>query len=225
MGVSEVNIRAVGSNIVLDFPGSQGLSANELVKASTMYFHVVNEKFTPNNSDLSEHVNRFLQEVWNEAVVTNNKDIENINAIAYAHLYGESLNEEFVQPRSESAKVLYDNGLRLASQNSGSHSIFNDSLSKVAVFKGKNFSQWEGQSHPLLIVFNNYALDGPQLTNIHGAYDPAKGNYLTFEVKGSYTNKQNQKVYPREDLYAWTSHFSKDRITGTELENYSRHKG
>ena len=46
MGVSEVSIRQEGNYITLDFPGSQGLSAAELVKASSMYFHVVNEKFS-----------------------------------------------------------------------------------------------------------------------------------------------------------------------------------
>src|SRR5581483_2473753 len=49
MGVSEVSIRQEGNFITLDFPGSQGLSAAELVKASSMYFHIVNEKFGPNN--------------------------------------------------------------------------------------------------------------------------------------------------------------------------------
>ena len=52
MGVSEVSIRQEGNLISLDFPGSQSLSATELVKASTMYFHVVNEQFTPRNLSL-----------------------------------------------------------------------------------------------------------------------------------------------------------------------------
>ncbi|EKE04475.1 MAG: hypothetical protein ACD_20C00063G0001, partial [uncultured bacterium] len=88
MGVSEVSIRTVDNNIVLDFPGAQGLSAQELVKASSMSFHLANEKFNMLNGNLSEHVNKFLQEVWNEAIVTNKKDIQNINYIAYRHLYG-----------------------------------------------------------------------------------------------------------------------------------------
>ncbi len=45
MGVSEVSIRQEGNTIALDFPGSQSLSASDLVKASSMYFHIVNEKF------------------------------------------------------------------------------------------------------------------------------------------------------------------------------------
>ena len=79
MGVSEVAIRRLGNNIVLDFPGSQALSAAELVKASSMYFHVVNEKFSVANTQLADVVNRFLQEVWNEAVVMNRKDPQSIN--------------------------------------------------------------------------------------------------------------------------------------------------
>ena len=73
MGVSERTIRVENESIILDFPGSQGLSATELVKASAMYFHIVNEKFSPMNQEISSVVNRFLQNVWNEAVVTNRK--------------------------------------------------------------------------------------------------------------------------------------------------------
>ncbi len=226
MGVSEVNIRSVDNNIVLDFPGSQGLSASELIKASTMYFHVVNEKFTPNNRNLADHVQRFLQEVWNEAVVTNKKDIESINNIAYSHLYGESIGENYVQPRSESAKILYQNGLRLAPLfDTKSTSIFNDSLSKIAMFRGSNFSEWEGQTHPLIIVFYNYALEGSNLANVRAEYDPSKGNYISFEVRGSYTKKDGQKINPRDDLFDWTSHFSKDKVSGTSLEEFSKAKG
>ncbi len=226
MGVSEVNIRTVDSNIVLDFPGAQGLSASELVKASSMYFNVVNEKFTPNNTTLAQHVNRFLQEVYNEAVVTNKKDIDSINAIAYKHLYGESLTSDAVEPRSESAKILYENGLRLASPATRETAgTFNDSISKIAIFRGKDSKDWQQQTHPLIIVFNNYALEGTDLANIRGAYDPSKGNFLTFEVKGSHVNKQNQRINPREELYSWTSQFSKEKISGTPLETYSKGKG
>ena len=86
MGVAERTIRIENSNIVLDFPGSQNLSAADLVKASAMYFHIVNEKFAPRNTILASSVNQFLQDVWNEAVVTNRKDSESINEIAWQHL-------------------------------------------------------------------------------------------------------------------------------------------
>jgi SecD/SecF fusion protein len=96
MGVSEVSIRQEGNSIALDFPGSQSLSASDLVKASSMYFHVVNEKFMVNQT-LAEATHRFLQDVWNEAVVTNRKDVEEINTIAWRHLYGESTNPDAVR--------------------------------------------------------------------------------------------------------------------------------
>jgi len=224
MGVSEVNIRRFDSNIVLDFPGAQSLSAQDLVKASSMSFHVINEKFSPNNLNLAEHVNKFLQEVWNEAVVTNKKDIQSINAIAFKHLYGKSISLEVIEPVSESAKILYDNGLRLASIDSEVTSAFNDSLSKIAQFKG-DVSKWYNQINPLVIVFNNYALEGTSLANIRSAYDPSHGNFLSFEVKGSITTKEKTKIYPREELYAWTSHFSQEKIAGTPLEAFSKGQG
>jgi SecD/SecF fusion protein len=226
MGVSEVSIRQEGHFITLDFPGSQGLSAGELVKASSMYFHVINEKFGPHNPQLASFVNRFLQEVWNEAVVTNRKSIEEINQIAWKHLHGDSFDPEVFQPRSEAARILYQNGMRLANpQETETSGAFNETYSKIALFRGDDFTDWQGQTHPLLIVFRNFALEGANLENIQASYDPSKGNYLAFSVRGGYTNKEGAKVNPRDDLYAWTSQFSKEKITGTPLEAYSNGKG
>lgn len=226
MGVSEVNIRRVDPYVVLDFPGSQNLSAAELVKASTMFFHVINEKFSPSNKALSDAANRFLQEVWNEAVVTNRKDSESMNTIAWKHLYGDVAEGEIPQSRSEAAKILYENGLRLASVlKDPCHNTFNDSLSKIAILRGEDFSEWQGQTHPLLIVFQNYALEGSDLTNVHAAYDPAKGNYLSFEVKNSRSLQDGNTTNPRENLYQWTSRFSKEKIAGTPLELLSQGRG
>ncbi|MGK0182044.1 MAG: SecD/SecF fusion protein, partial [Halioglobus sp.] len=111
MGLSEVNLRIEGSNIALDFPGSQGFSASDLIKASSMRFHVVNEKFSLRNSALATEVQQFLQDVWNEAVVTNRKDLESINDIAWQHLGGSG--DSFQRPRSGHAKTLFENGLRI----------------------------------------------------------------------------------------------------------------
>ncbi|MGE0198500.1 MAG: protein translocase subunit SecD [Simkaniaceae bacterium] len=226
MGVSEVSIRQEGSNITLDFPSAQGLSATDLVKASSMYFHIVNEKFTPNNQTLAPAVNKFLQDVWNEAVVTNRKDIESINQIAWKHLYGDTLDTEMVQPVSEAAKTLYDQGLRLSPPGeTATSSTFNDSISKIAIFRGENFSDWHNQTNPLLIVMRNYALEGANLTDVHAAYDPSKGNFLSFQVKGSQTLSDGQKINPRNELYSWTSAFSKEKIQGTPLEKYTQGQG
>ena len=226
IGVSEVSIRTEGSNIVLDFPGSQGLSASELVKASSMFFHVVNEKFTPNNTTLSNTVNQFLQEIWNEAVVTNRKDAIGINNIAWKHLYGDSLDPDVIRPRSEAAKILYENGLRLTSPfDMDTSGNFNDSISKIALLRGDDFTEWQGQSHPLLIVFRNYTLEGSNLENIHASYDSSKGNFLSFEVKGTHTSKDGTRTNPREDLHAWTAQFSKEKITGTPLESFTHGRG
>lgn len=226
MGVSEVSIRQEGSSITLDFPGSQGLSAQELVKASSMYFHVVNEKFAQRDTQLSEETSRFLQEVWNEAAVTNRKDADEINLIAWQHLYGDSLDPNIAQPRSESARILYENGLRLAPpQDPSASSQFSDTYSKIAVLRGADFTDWQGQTNPLMIVFRNFALEGANLENVHASYDPSKGNFLGFGVKGSQIGKDSYKTNPRDTLYAWTSRYSKEKVAGTPLETYSRGRG
>ena len=225
MGVSDVNIRLSDSNIILDFPGAQNLSASELIKASSMFFHIVNEKFSYKNSTLADSSSRFLQEVWNEALVTGQKDIESINQIAYHHLYGEE-NKQKPEPRSEAARTLLDNGLNLASKEENLFDTsFNNSLSKIAILRDSDHSKWENQTHPLLIIFSHHALEGTNLTNVSPSYDPTKGNFLRFDVKGSQTAKNKKSFDPRAGLYSWTSHYAQEKITGTELDQYSSGSG
>lgn len=226
LGVSEVAIRIEGPTIVLDFPGSQGLTAADLIQASAMYFHVVNEKFTPNNTSLSEAVNAFLEEVWNEAVITNRTDPDSLNEIAWQHLGGNPEDPEQFNPLTNHARLLYDQGLRLAgSKSENRSSAFNDVLSSIAIFRGSDFADWQGQTHPLLIVFRNYALEGTQLADVRTGYDQSEGNILYFDVKGSSVSREGEKVNPREDFYAWTSQFSEEKITGTPKEAYSQGRG
>ncbi len=215
MGVSEVCIRGLGNHIVLDFPGSQSFSAAELIKASSMYFHVVNEKFSSLSSPLSATAQRFLQEVWNEAVVTNRKDAASINKIAWKHLHADSV--------SETARTLIENGLVLQSPDDpSSSSDLNDTLCKIATLRSDN---WMRQTHPLLIVYNNYALEGSQLSSVNASYDPQKGNYLSFEVKSSSFDRNGQKKNPRAFLQAWTSKYSKEKVLGTTLEEFTNGNG
>lgn len=224
MGVSERTIRIENNNIVLDFPGSQELSAAELLKASSMTFQIVNEKFGSQNADLKETVNQFLQGVWNEAVVTNRRDAESINEIAWEHLGGQVINGQSSRPRNEYAQILYDNGLRLADpHNRNVSSGFDDTLSTIGVLRGDDYREWQGQTHPLMVVFHNYALEGASLQNIQSGMDQRDGYVLTFGVKSSYDGSRTGN--PRDDLYAWTSQFAEDRIGGTPKETYSKGNG
>ena len=222
MGVSEVKVRVEGDHIVLDFPGKQNLSASDLITASTMTFHIVNEKFKVHSSDFNGAVNGFLQEVWNEAVVTNRKSSEEINEIAWRLLGGD--NEKNV-PQSENAKILVKNGLKLAKPDESKTVSFNDTLSHIARYRGDDFAQWHGQSHPLLVVFNNYSLEGSSLEGIHSEYNPSRGNVLVFRVKSSYGSKSKNTGNPQEDLYVWTSQFSENKIIGTPKEESSKGHG
>lgn len=224
MGVSERTIHIENENIVLDFPGSQNLSAADLIKASAMYFHIVNEQFSPNNAALRDAANRFLQNVWNEAVVTNRKDSNSINEIAWQHLGADNLGGVETRPRSEDAKLLWESGLRLANPKTQHPTrSFDDTLSAIAIMRGDDFAEWEGQAHPLVVVFHNYALDGSSLTNIRVGYDPSEGNNLSFSVKSSYEGSEQGD--PRDDFYAWTSQYAEDKILGTPKESYSQGHG
>lgn len=226
MGVAERAIHIESNNIILDFPGSQAMSASDLVKASAMYFHIVNEKFGPFNPNLKEAVNEFLQGVWNEAVITNRKDTESINEIAFNQLGGESNEVDgSARPRSATAQLLYDNGLRLQNPKTKSVSAaFDDTLSTIGVLRGDDIAEWNNQTHPLVVLFHNFALEGANLTNVQTGYDPSEGNILSFNVKKSY-DSPNQTGSPREALFAWTSQFAEDKIAGTSKEAYSQGRG
>lgn len=225
MGLSERTIHIENNNIILDFPGSQGLSAAELVKASTMYFHIANEKFSPSNAVLKDSVDQFLQEVWNEAVVTNRKDIDNIQEIAWQHLGGSAVSGQETRPQSDVAKQLWDSGLRLADpKNKEVSAAFNDSLSAVAMLRGNDFMEWDGHTHPLMFVFHNYALEGSSLDNVNVGYDPTKGNTLNFGIRRSYQG-HDRTGSPRDDLYNWTSQFAKEKIGGTPKEAFTQGRG
>ena len=74
---------------------------------------------------------------------------------------------------------------------------------------------WQGQSHPLMVVFRNFALDGASLDNVQANYDPSKGNILYFNVKTSYSQKEFAGQDPSENFHVWTSQFSQDSIIDT----------
>ncbi len=192
-----------------------------------MYFHVVNEKFSQHNTALVQTVNQFLQDVWNEAVVTNRKDADSVNEIAWQHLGGDATSANSLRPRSDAAKFLYENGLRLANPKERAISqTFDDTLSSIAIYRGDDYKEWENQTHPLLVVFHNYALEGASLDNIQVGYDPSEGNILMFGVKRSYEGSQDRGGgNPRDDFYAWTSQFAEDKIGGTPKETYSGGRG
>lgn len=226
LGVSEVGIRTEGSTIVLDFPGSQGLTAADLIQASSMQFHVVNEKFTASNPTLAEAVNTFLEEVWNEAVITSRTDPASLNEIAWQHLGGDPENPGEFHPLTSHSRLLYENGLRFAGPKAPpSSGAFDDEYSAVSLFRGSDFADWQGQTYPLLIVFRNFALEGANLENVQTGYDASEGNTLYFGVKGSYLSRTGEKVNPRDDFYAWTSQFSEEKIGGTPKETFSQGRG
>ncbi|HLB53195.1 MAG TPA: protein translocase subunit SecD [Chlamydiales bacterium] len=203
MGVSEVSIRQLSHQIVLDFPGSQAMDAKDLIAASTLTFHVVNETFSLQNGKLAESVNRFLQDVWNEAILTNRKDLQGLNAIAARRLTAEK--------KTDAAQQLFSAGLRLTPD------LTDFPLSKIAAFRGEDRNEWHGQNHPLIILFKDPALEGTSLTNIHAGYDPSKGNFLSFEVK---------EKEAKDRLYSWASTYCKENlIIGTELFNLTKGRG
>lgn len=220
MGVSERTLRIENGTILIDFPGVRGVSASELVKASAMYFHIANEQFGPMNTELTKPVQAFLQEVWNEAVVTNCKDSESINKIALRKI--NAVKAGLVN--DDTIRMLLDAGLVLEDPTSPPPSTtFNDHISIIARWHGDDPSEWPSHIHPLIIVFKNYALEGCNLENVHPSYDPSKGNILVFGIRSS--DCRGQGIQPRDEFFTWTSQFSEEGIQGTAREQYSHGRG
>lgn len=215
MGLSEVSIRQVGQHIALDFPGSQALSASDLIQASSMYFHVVNETFSPYNPTLGNAVNTFLQGVWDEACFSGSTDASGVNEIAIQHL----------NKNSEAAKILRENGLELFKKTASSEEELNDRLSKIVIQRGSSAKDWQGLGNPLLIVFNDPVLEGSQLENIYSSYDPQRGNFLSFGVVSALQTREGKAISPQKNLHAWTSRYAKSNILGTVNEAPSRGQG
>jgi|GEM_PF-44077 len=225
MGVSDVAIRKEGSFITMDFPATQSLSASELISSSSMTFHIVNEKFSMHNEKIRLSVNRFLQEVWNEALVTGKTDPESINLIAFNHLYGDQALQTDGVARSDSGRVLLENGLKLALPNSEISSDFNDEISKIGVMDGTDYADWNGMTHPLVFIFNNYALEGSSLNSITSGYDPSSGNYLSFSVNSKGSGSGGESVDPRKVLYTWTSVFSTSQMSDPKYSEFTNGGG
>lgn len=220
MGVSERTLRIENGTILIDFPGARDVSASELVKASAMYFHVTNEQFNPTNSELAKASNDFLQEVWNEAALTNAKDTESINKIALKKVQA----VESGLLIDQNIQTLLDHGLKLEDPSQPvATSAFDDKISIIARWHGDSPEEWPSRTHPLLIVFKNFALEGCNLENVHPSYDPSKGNILVFNVRGS--DARGHGIHPRDEFYTWTSQFSEEGIMGTPREQYSKGRG
>jgi SecD/SecF fusion protein len=226
LGLSEVNIRQEGQTITLDFPGGQAIAAADLVKASTMFFHVVNERFSSQNTLLASTVEQFLEEVWNEAVILGKKTEEDINAIAWKHLHGNSLDPETIHPRSFAARILHEQGLRLTAPHiTPPSSYLDDSTSKIAIMRGDDYADWKGHSHPLLFVFNNFALEGANLEQVMAAYDSSKGNFIQFTIKSTPYKGSSRRVSPQDDFEAWTAKYCKEGIAQSALNTFSHGQG
>src|SRR5690606_799981 len=100
---------------------------------------------------------------------------------------------------------------------------YNDTLSIVGVMSPEDAAR-EGQAHPLIFLFHNYALEGSSLTNVRSSYDPMQGNILSFAIKSNYEGSQ-ASGNPQDDFYTWTSQFAQDRVVGTPKGVYSQGQG
>lgn len=202
LGVSEVSIRQEGDYISLDFPGSQNVSAKDLINASTMFFHVVNEAFSFQNPDCYPYVNEFLKQVWQQALQTGNTEAKNIQKIAFKLLNDQNSN-------NLAAIKLREKGLKLANPEIDfSSDDLNTHLSKVVKIKNQDLAT--ESSTPLLIVFNNYALEGASLKDINTSYEASKGNYLSFNIHKNIIGKKHESQ-PQETLFKWTCQYTKNK--------------
>jgi SecD/SecF fusion protein len=198
MGLSEVAARIEGQYLVLDFPGSQGYSSKELIQATRLSFHVVNEKFSSPASALFSDTQEFLNQVWSQAQIERHIDKDTLNLI------GQSLLERAEKsPADHALKRLLKAGLVLNPRYS-SQDLSPDRAPSMIV--PVNASQTPGKIDSLMIVFAPSALQGCELSDVRASFDPQHGNILTFEVRS--WNKQGGN--PQNTFQMWTSYYSQN---------------
>lgn len=220
MGVSERTIRVENETISIDFPGVQGVSAEELIQASQMTFHVVNERFSANNPQVAKQINNFLQEVWNEATVHHAQDQDSLNRIAWKKW---DLVKRGIETNQD-VQTLIDNGFVLQDPaTSDATSSFDDAISVIARCKDKEVEMSSWQGHPLIVLFKNFALEGGNLSQVQPSYDPMKGNVLHFSVSDK--DSKGKDSSPQEAFQTWTSQFCQENIQGTTREQWSKGNG
>lgn len=211
LGISEVAVRIDGTHLALDFPGSQDISASELVQASSMAFHIVNERFSTDHPQHGALVNEFLRGVWNEALLTGKKDAKSLNAIANRRLH-ERADGDGGQQVADKLRAL---GLQLADGDQPSSNALDETLSMIAAYRSDDYRDWYRQNHPLVVVFKNFALEGRNLEDVQVRADSNGGHVLTFGIKKRLKNDQTS---PSNSFFDWTQQFAKDQILGTSRE-------
>jgi len=196
LGLSDVAVRSEGDYIVMDFPGSQNLSARDLVTGSSMTFHVVNESFSAHHPENGPIVQQFLTAVGSEALM---REGESLDAIAY------DLLEKTRGQEGSAGHYLWARGLRLTPPNAAPAGDFDTTHSRIAPVRT------ESGRGELMILFANFALEGASLSNVYAGYDPEQGNKLSFQVVSERSVHGLGKVRPQEQLAAWTGHFAETK--------------
>lgn len=212
MGLSEVAARVEGNYLVLDFPSSQGFSSKELIQATRLSFHVVNEKFSSPGSAFFNDTQEFLNQVWSQAQIGRQVDKESLNKIAVTLL------EKASKTAGESSlKRLIQAGLTINARYSAQNASPDQSPSMIVpVFSSKR----PGQIEQLLIVFSPNALQGSDLSEVRASFDPQHGNVLTFEVR----SWNNQGSNPQELFHMWTKTYSQEEGE-RDLLNFTQGRG
>lgn len=218
LGVSEVLVRREGNFVNIDFPCTQNIPAEDLVTASSMKFHVVNEKFSCPESPFYASSKLFLDKVWAIACSQGKYDSLFINKTAKNLLHEAYVNNEsFI---SKQFKVLVDEGLCFPEVEDRSSRDVSNKYSRII----KNKEEREGVN-PLTIVYHNYALEGADLANIKTNFDAQEGNILQFSVKRSSSSSTGEKINPSEEFHKWTVLYSTESVSRSELAKYSAGKG
>ncbi|RDB31850.1 protein translocase subunit SecD [Candidatus Similichlamydia laticola] len=206
MGLSEVSVYLEKDSLVFAFPGSQGFSANELIEATSMTFHIVNEQFFQKDDKISEDAHRFLQKIWDEAVVSGHVDRSSLNRLAYEHLHGSKRSEDGMADRLITAGLNFANP-----KDPEASSALDEKFSTIASFHLDPKQDELPRKHPLTILFRNYALRGSDVSNVHASYDNMRGYFLNFEVKKNNEREEN----PQDAFKEWTGFYCKEGVAGT----------
>ena len=103
------------------------------------------------------------------------------------------------------------------------HRRLDDTFSSIGKLRGKERREWGGMPTPLVIMFQNYALEGASLSDVNIGYDPNKGNMLGFSIKSRYDNAA-RAGNPQDELMLGVQSFRKRALQEPRLKNIAMEK-
>lgn len=179
LGVADVHIKVNGDALNVEFPGYTDIAPEQMVKGSTMSFHIVNETFMGLHSPHRTVAQEWINTVLDDAKAQGYTSIQAINTFAKKRLAQPGV----LTDKLRAAGLTIAEGYQHASE--GQESLL------LPLRDARRSEQG-------MLVYAGSALLGKELDRVHPLFDPTQGHSLFFSLQ-----KQAQ-----ERFHQWTKKYA-----------------